>query len=239
MFTRLQHALKTAKGRRINLTTPVHEELTVWRHLVASLATRPTHLREIRAHPPTWIGATDASLTFMGGVCYSPSGDWHVWRLTFSTAMRDHIIIDENPNGFLTINDLDLAAYIDHLHMFSPRMAPLEHISKGVDNTAAKSWARRGSVITATVIGPLLQEAAWTTRQAKIHTSIKRIPGVENIEADAALRLTHLSVHSFIKYFNTSFTQPTPWRLSLLPSGVTPRLHTMLLIKQSPKASPL
>ena len=39
MFTRLQHALKTAKGCRINLTTPVHEELTVWRHLVASLAT--------------------------------------------------------------------------------------------------------------------------------------------------------------------------------------------------------
>ena len=44
MFTRLQHDLKTAKGRRINLTTPVHEELTVWCHLVALLATRPTHL---------------------------------------------------------------------------------------------------------------------------------------------------------------------------------------------------
>ena len=68
IFTRLQHALKTAKRRRINLTTPVHKELTVWRHLVASLATRPRHQREIRPHPPTWIGATDASLTGMGGV---------------------------------------------------------------------------------------------------------------------------------------------------------------------------
>ena len=48
MFTRLQNALKTAKGRRINLTTPVHKELNVWRQLVASLATRPTHLRKIR-----------------------------------------------------------------------------------------------------------------------------------------------------------------------------------------------
>ena len=35
MFSRLKHALKTVKGRRINLTTPVHEELTIWRHLVA------------------------------------------------------------------------------------------------------------------------------------------------------------------------------------------------------------
>ena len=32
MFTRLQHALKTSKGRQIKLYTPVHEELTVWRH---------------------------------------------------------------------------------------------------------------------------------------------------------------------------------------------------------------
>ena len=66
MFTRLQHALRTAKGRLIYLSIPVHAELALWRHLVASLAARPTHLREIRPTPPTWIGATDASLTGMG-----------------------------------------------------------------------------------------------------------------------------------------------------------------------------
>ena len=88
MFTRLQHALKIAKGRQINLTTRVHKELTVWRHLVASSVTRPTHLREIRPHPPTWIGAIDAYLTSMGGVCYSLYRYWHVWQLTFSTAIQ-------------------------------------------------------------------------------------------------------------------------------------------------------
>ena len=92
----------------------------------------------------------------MGGVCYSPNGDWHVWRLTFSTAIRAHILTDENTNGFLTINDLKLAACISHLHLFAPRMAPLKHISTGVDNTAAEILARRGSVSTATSIGPLL-----------------------------------------------------------------------------------
>ena len=122
----------------------------------------------------------------MGGVCYSPSGYWHVWWLTFITAIRANILTDENPNGFLTINDLELAAYIAHLHLFAPRMAPLKQIPTGVENTAAESWARRFSVSTATAIGPLLREAAWITRQAKIHVSIKRIPGVENIEADAA-----------------------------------------------------
>ena len=92
----------------------------------------------------------------MGGVCYIPHRDWHVRRLTFSTAIRAHILIDENPNGLITKNDLKLAAYIAHLHLFAPRMAPLEHISTGVDNTATEIWVRRGSVSTATAIGPLL-----------------------------------------------------------------------------------
>ena len=139
MFTRLQHALQTAKGRRIHLTTPVHEQLTVWRQMVTSLATRPTHIQEIRPHPPTWIGATDAFLIGMGGVCYSPSGEWHIWQLTYITTIRTNILTDENPKGFLTINDLEMAAYIAHLHFLAPRMKPLKHITTEVDNTAAES----------------------------------------------------------------------------------------------------
>ena len=99
----------------------------------------------------------------MGGVCYSPSGEWHTWRLTLSTAIQANILTDENPQGFLTINDLDLAAYIPHLHLFTSHIAQLEHITTGIDNTVAEIWARRGSVSTATAIGPLLRKAAWIT----------------------------------------------------------------------------
>ena len=91
-------------------------------------------------HTPTWIGATYASLTGMSGVCYIPSREWHVWRLTFSTAVRADILTDDNPQGFLTINDLELAVYIAHLHLFAPRMAPLKQKATGVDNTATESW---------------------------------------------------------------------------------------------------
>ena len=150
----------------------------------------------------------------MGGVCYSPSGEWHVWRITFSTAIRANILTDDNPKWFLTINDLELAAYIAHLHLFAPHKNPLEHITTGVENTDADIWARSGSLSTSTAIVPLLREAALITRQAKIHASITRIPGVENIETNAASRLTHLPVHAFLKSFNTSFPQLTPWWLS-------------------------
>ena len=69
----------------------------------------------------------------------SPSGGWYVWQLSFSTAIRANILTDDNPQGFLTINDLELAAYISHLHIFTPHMETLKYISTGVDNTAAEN----------------------------------------------------------------------------------------------------
>ena len=160
MFTRLQHALRSSKGRRINFPTLVHSELTLWRHLAASLSARPTHLSEIRPNPPIWISATDVFLTDMGRFCYSPTGEWHICWLTFSTVIQANILTDDNPQYFLTINNLELAVYISHLHLFAPSMAPLEHITTLFDNTAADIWDRHSSVSTATAIGPLLREAA-------------------------------------------------------------------------------
>ena len=146
----------------------------------------------------------------MGGVCYIPLGDWHIWRLIFSTAIRANILTYENPNRFLTINYLELEAYIAYLHLFAPHMVPLEHISTGVDNSATESWDRHGSVSTATAISPLLRELAWITCQAKIYAYIKRIPGVEKNEADAASRLTHLLVHVFLKLLTPPFHSQRP-----------------------------
>ena len=118
-------------------------------------------------------------------------------------------------------------------------MVPLEHIMTGVYNTAVERWARRGRISTATTIGPLLRKAACIMLQGRTLTSIARIPRVENIELDAASILTHLTVPAFIKYFNTTLLKPTPYSLSLLISGVTLKLHKMLLTKQSLMASPI
>ena len=69
MLTRVQHALKRAAGRHVQLTTDVHDKLEAWRKLVRSLANRPTHLRELEYFYPSWIGTTDALWLGMGGVC--------------------------------------------------------------------------------------------------------------------------------------------------------------------------
>ena len=54
MFTRLLHALWQAQGRRVTLSTTVHDELSAWRQLIHKLAARPPHLRELDPSPPTW-----------------------------------------------------------------------------------------------------------------------------------------------------------------------------------------
>ena len=125
MFTRLQHELKMAKGRHIKLTTPVRDKLELWRYLFMSLTSRPTHLRDIRPNPPTWIGATNASFEAMWGVWRSPYGAWHVWRLPFSATIFSLLITEDNPKWELTINNIEFTAYVDHLHLFPPPHDPL------------------------------------------------------------------------------------------------------------------
>ena len=67
-------------------------------------------------------------------------------------------LIEKNPLWDLTINNLDLAAYADHLHIFAPLMNPLYHIATKVENTAAEVWSKRGSSISSTAVSTLFRE---------------------------------------------------------------------------------
>ena len=96
--------------------------------------------------------------------------------------------------GYLTINDLDLAAYIAHLHIFALLMVTLDHISNTVDNTVEESWARRVKVGFVTTVVPLLKEDAWVCRQTQMHASVAHIAKVDNHKEDAVSRLNHLTV---------------------------------------------
>ena len=95
---------------------------------------RSTHIREIRPIPPTCIGSTDTSLTGMGVICHSPIGQHFFWRLPAGRTTAQWLLSDANPGGDLVINDLELATYVTHQHIFAPLMAPLEHIKTKADN---------------------------------------------------------------------------------------------------------
>ena len=48
------------------------------------------------------------------------------------------LLTEDNSQGELTINNLELVVYVTHLHIFAPLMKPLENIGTKVDNTSAK-----------------------------------------------------------------------------------------------------
>ena len=137
MFSRLQHALKTSGGKRMILMPQVHDELNPCQNFITSLDSSPTHLREIRPHPQTWKEVTDTSLTGMGGLFQSPSGQWFVWRIPVASNTSNRLLTEDKSQGELIINDTELAAYVAPLDIFAPLMKPLEHIETKVDNTSA------------------------------------------------------------------------------------------------------
>ena len=109
--------------------------LHLWKHLFTTMNTRPTHLRELLPHKPTWFGATDACGNGLGGVFFDKKGAPYVWQLPLPQHLRDPLRTWENSEGQLSINALELSAHVVQLLLKAPLMAPLEHTLDGTDST--------------------------------------------------------------------------------------------------------
>ena len=55
VFTRLQHALTQAHGRKVHLLAAVHKKLDAWRNLLTSLLERPTHMHGLETPSPPYL----------------------------------------------------------------------------------------------------------------------------------------------------------------------------------------
>ena len=74
----------------------------------------------------------------MGDVFQEPGGQWFAWRSQFPTETQSRLVLDTNPKGDVTINDLDIAALLTQVQIFAPKMDTLAHIQTAVDNTSAQ-----------------------------------------------------------------------------------------------------
>ena len=139
----------------------------------------------------------------MGGVCQDPEGQYFVWRSTLSLTIQACLVYYSNCTGDVTINYLELKALLMQLLFFAPRMNPLAHIQKYINNTAAHGWSNRGSVRKVSSVGPILQELSLSDRRKHIHTSVGRVPREDKNMSEAASRLTHLPDSQFLSHFRT------------------------------------
>ena len=65
-----------------------------------------------------------------------PKSKWTIFYiLQVEKTTSQRLLRDENPIRYLTINNINISAYVAQLHIFSSLMNPLDHIATMVDNT--------------------------------------------------------------------------------------------------------
>jgi hypothetical protein len=83
----------------------------------------------------------------VGCVWFLPNGTHIVWRSSFPAAIHDALITDSNPQGTLSISDLELAGTLAHKHVLTQvaSVADERPIWLAGDNRASLAWATKGS----------------------------------------------------------------------------------------------
>ena len=83
-------------------------------NVIRDLASRPAHVKELVQQLLNYTGYCDASAFGAGGVWFGanialpPS----VWRVQWPADITNNVISDANPDGRLTISDLEMAAVV-------------------------------------------------------------------------------------------------------------------------------
>jgi len=145
-----------------------------------------------------------------------------------------------NPMGYLSINDMELAALITVATLastISPPPTPYQTILLGTDNTAACSWINKGSTTSITPPAFLLHQLARLRRAHNFSLSACYIPGSTNTLADCCSRLFHLNDNDFLAYMNATHPVQPSWKLVHPPTELISSMTYALSNKLQPLVS--
>ena len=135
-----------------------------------------------------------------------------IWRTPFSDTIRQSLVSQLNPGGSVTNSDLELAgSYIHHAAIATNFDGRERTINSYSDNTPTVYWQRKGSITSVAAPTRLLRLQAIHQRAHRYVPRNDYLPGDLNILADKASRLTHLTDHDLLCYFNTYYPQKLPW----------------------------
>ena len=225
----------------VQITPHVKLALQDWNVILQQIASRPTHMLELTPSAPAFIGFVDACKHGIGGVWLSGTERLQptVWRTPIPKELQDKLVSNHNPNGSLTINDLEMAGILTHWLVLE-KIAPcsLRHTNVGIycDNTSAVSWAQRLSSTSSIIANHLLR--ALAVRQHVHRTSpllCMNIAGTNNDIADVPSRsfqnyqFTNSNqpfVHTFASLF--PLKQPHSWKEFHLPTKLSSRVMSLL-----------
>jgi hypothetical protein len=160
----------------------------------------------------------------MGGVWFDESAVPHapiLWRYAFPSPIQNAMVTSTNPNGTISISDLELAALVAQKDIFAtPRHEVAERtLWIATDNRAALSWSDKGSATSTAARAYLLRHSALHQREYRYVATHNHIAGKANVMADDASRLWDLTDSALLSHFESTYPQASPWRmLTLKPS---------------------
>lgn len=250
MFGRLQNALCLKDKARVALNRGVHQALDDFRWIANDLTSRPTRIQELVPLPPVAEGDHDASGTGTGGIWFPsdvlvPRGSWKplipvVWRLEWPAWVLEALVSSDNPNGWLTNSDLELAGGFLHLESLAQTFDIRERtvVSKG-DNLNTTFWERKGSTSTDSAAAYLLRLFGLHQRFHRYVPRFDYIAGKSNLIADALSRDLHLSWPEVYSQLSHLFPQKLGYQVWTPPPQLVSAVLLALRRKQCARASVL
>ena len=128
----------------------VHDAVADFRWILANLESQSTRIAELVPLLASAVGHHDASGTGCGGVWFPADhlaprkGFTHqpiLWRLQWTTFIADELVTQDNPNGSISISDLELAGGLLHLEALAQTFDIRERtVLSKTNNLATLFW---------------------------------------------------------------------------------------------------
>jgi hypothetical protein len=187
MFSPLNKATKgEPKEVGLGKQSETRAALLDLRHIILSLASRPTHVSELVEYEPELAGTCDASSAGAGGVWIGHGVQPTVWRIEWP---RD--VVAQYKQGQLTNSDLEMAAVLAQ-YLVAEQLRPMErcHTAIWSDNSPATSWSTKmADKATTPIAGQLLRALAMRQRTTRAALpTVTHYAGACNLLADTASR---------------------------------------------------
>ena len=207
MFNQMQEDLCQVKGKRVTLSTGVHEALSDFRWLAEDVANRPTRMYELVPLRPNVDGYHNTSGYMCRGVVLpgptaitrslqpqpsvarpspNPNGDHPiVWRMPFPKYIVDSLVSWTNPWGTVNNSELELAGGAFHSDFVEQCFVSTERNTLScTKNTAGLWWQRKGSATCTSSPAHLLRLQDMHQQFNRYAPHIDFVSGVDNIISD-------------------------------------------------------
>ena len=225
----------------INITSYLRQALIDWKYIIMYMSKNPTSVRLLISGYPAYLGYSDSCGLGAGGVWSSGLARLapFIWRVEWPRDIREMLLTEANPQGELTINDLELAGAVLNWLALECQPVCLQycHVATFCDNTSAVAWAFKLRTSKSLVAGRLLRLLGLRIHSRKVSSLTPlHIAGENNKMADVVSRafksgtFAKAANTNLISYFNSTFPLPQKklWTEFHIPQNLVSRVISCL-----------